>query len=48
MFGKNYFGKTYFSGSYFGPAGIIFVQGFRDIIKFTLYIAKKIGFTVER
>ena len=47
MFSKNYFGKTYFSGRYFGPIGAL-VEGYRDIIKFTLYIAKKVGFNLER
>jgi len=47
MFSKNYFGKKYFSGKYFGPRGIIF-DGFREVIRFTMYIAKKVGFNVER
>jgi len=48
MFSKNYFGKKYFSGSYFGPAGIVIKQYYKEVARFTLFIAAKIGFVVER
>jgi len=43
MFSKKYFGNTYFASTYFGPERI-----FVEIIRFTLFIMKKIGFSVEQ
>lgn len=47
MFSDKYFGKAYFSNKYWGPIGLV-VTGYREIIKFTMYIAKKVGITIER
>ena len=47
MFSGKYFGKTYFSGSYFGPKITVVKQIFTEVIRFTLFVAKKIGFGKE-
>lgn len=46
MFSDKYFGKAYFSNKYWGPIGFIH-QGFKEVIKFTLFVFKKISFKIE-
>lgn len=46
MFSDKYFGKAYFSNKYWGPVSII-ITSFREIIRFTMFIVKKVGFGKE-